>query len=380
MDNPKAIISLKNISHNIQQIRKRVNQAKILAVLKADAYGHGAVKIANFLENDAHISAYGVSRYSEALDLYNKNIKKPILLMEGVIEQEQLFSSIDKNFWLVIHSIEQLEMLNHYQGKKPANIWLKFDTGMNRLGFSLNWVDEGKNQLVMHLLMNLLDKLIKQKKINNKIVIMSHFASADEIDNPHAINQLEKFYYLSNKYFITNDSVTYEFSMANSAGIFGWPQSHFDWVRPGICMYGSSPLMSKSSNALNLKPSMFMSTKVISIKNVKAGDFIGYGATRQLESDTLVAIIACGYADCYSRLPHADAAVWLNNKKCFILGRVSMDMIAIDCSHVGNIKVGDEVELWGDYINIDEVAYCNNTLSYEIYTRITARVVKEYVS
>jgi len=122
-----------------------------------------------------------------------------------------------------------------------------------------------------------------------------------------------------------------------------------------------------------------MSTKVISLKNVKAGDFIGYGATCQLESDTLVAIIACGYADCYSRVPHRNAAVWINNKKCFILGRVSMDMIAVDCSNVGNIKIGDEVELWGNYISIDEVAFFNNTLSYEIYTRITARVVKEYV-
>jgi alanine racemase len=374
MDNPKAVINLNNIKHNIQQIKLAAPNAKILALIKADGYGHGAIKIAQCLDSDNNISAYGVSRYSEALALHQAGIAKPILLMEGVIDQDQLSKAIDLGFWLVVQNFYQLNLIAEIN--KSCTIWLKFDTGMHRLGFLISEVDE-----VINFLEN-------NNKINKNLVVISHLACADENNNLNNI-QLENFDCLIKKFktfnLKTNNKLDLQFSLANSAaifnGLFRQKDYYFDWVRPGISLYGSSPLLNKTSADLKLKPSMTMLSKVITVKNIDAGDTVGYGAAWQAKQKTLIAIVAVGYADFYPRIVQNTAVVWIKNKKCPIIGRVSMDMLAIDCStfNINEITIGEQVELWGGNITIDEVAKSCNTISYELYTRITSRVEKVYV-
>lgn len=381
MDNPKAVINLSNISHNIAQVKSTVNTCKILAVIKADAYGHGAVAVAKHLDQDKNVSAYGVSRFSEAEKLINAGISKPILLMEGVISQDQLLSSVSRGFWLVIQDYHQLMLINELKANitAPVKIWLKFDTGMHRLGLEVEFDNIKKIQ-------SILINLVSEKIVHPEIVIMSHFACADELQHNFNAFQLDKFHFLQEQFqkfsLDSKIKIEFEYSIANSAGVFGLPKSYFNWVRPGVSMYGSCPFRSISSRELNLKPSMEVYSKIITIKHIKKGACVGYGATWTAQKDGKIAIIASGYADCYPRIPSSEACVWLRGVKCRIIGRVSMDMLAIDCSSLAldaEILVGDKVELWGEHITIDEAALACNTVSYELFTRITSRVEKLYI-
>ncbi len=376
MDNPKAIIKLGNISHNIQQIKNIAPRSKLLAVIKADAYGHGAVRVAAHLNSNSNVSAFGVSRYSEAKKLFDANITKPILLMEGVIDYDQLIESVRRDFWLVIQNHEQFELLARLQDELPSdfqsvNIWLKFDTGMNRLGFAISDVEIDK-------VIKSVDNLIQSKIINPNVVIMSHFACADDIGHKLNITQLEKLNLLKEKF----KNYKFQYSMANSAGVFAWPDSHNDWIRPGITLYGSSPFTSKSSYDLKLKPVMRMLSKVIAVKKIKADETVGYNATWTAPKDSIIAIIATGYGDGYPRIVSDKSVVVIQNKRCPIVGRVSMDMLAVDCSEFASDalpKIGAETELWGEQLSIDEVARACNTISYELFTQITSRVEKIYI-
>lgn len=375
MDNPKAIISLNNISHNIQQIKAIAPTSKILAVIKADAYGHGAVNVSKHLENNPNVNAFGVSRYNEAKKIFDAGIQKPILLMEGVIDAEQLKNALINKFWLVVQNFDQLALLTELKSQAEqlpiANIWLKFDTGMHRLGFAANGSDLDK-------IVNSIDDLIASKIINPQVVIMSHFACADELEHQLNQQQINQFDLLKEKF----EKYPFEFSMANSAGIFNMPLSHNDWIRPGITIYGSWPFANKNSEQLNLKPTMQMLSKVIAIKNVQQNDTVGYNATWTADKHSIIAIVATGYGDGYPRIASKTSTVFLNNTKCPIVGRVSMDMLAVDCTSLGqeNLpKVGDVVELWGEHVSIDEVALACNTISYELFTKITSRVEKSYI-
>jgi alanine racemase len=219
-----------------------------------------------------------------------------------------------------------------------------------------------------------INDLVELGKIKSSYVIMSHLACADDSQNDATILQVAKFHDLV--------EAQTKYSLANSAGIFGWPATHYDWVRPGISMYGSSPLLHQDRDSLNLKPSMELVTEIISLRTVKQGETIGYGGTWRAPKDTTVAIIGCGYADCYPRVLYNNCYVWLNNKLCQIVGRVSMDTMAIDCSSFvkpDSIKIGDKVELWGANISIDQVARDCGTISNELYCRVTSRVEKLYV-
>ena len=376
MDNPKAVINLNNISHNIQQIKKTAPSSKLLAVIKADAYGHGAVKIANHLATNPNVAAYGVSRYSEAKKLFDTGITKPILLMEGIIDFDQLIESVKRNFWLVVQNYQQLDLLAQLKQESPkdfqeVNIWLKFDTGMNRLGFAIDDQEIAK-------ILKILDSLLQDKIISRDIVIMSHFACADDLGHQLNNTQLEKLALLKNKFKDYNC----QYSMANTAGVFAWPYSHNDWIRPGISIFGSSPFSNKTCHELNLKPAMQMLSKVIAVKKIKQHETVGYNATWIAPKDSTIAIIATGYGDGYPRIVSDKSVVVIQNKKCPIIGRVPMDMLAVDCSSFSideMPKIGAVTELWGDHLAIDDVARACNTISYELFTQITSRVEKVYV-
>lgn len=368
MDNPKANIHLDNIRHNIALIKNKANQAKILAVIKADAYGHGAVEVARSLDADQNVSALGVARYHEASQIQQAGITKPILLMEGVNDCLHLQEVEKFGWWIVIQSFHQLEVIESIPVRNPLKVWLKFNTGMNRIGFRINQTTE---------VLEKMNSLIASNKIDKHYVLMTHFAKSEEISSDFTEQQLNIFHEICTHKLIDRDNV--ELSAANSAGIWGWPDSHFDWVRPGISMYGSSPIASLDKNILGLKPSMSLIAQVISFIKVEKNEFVGYGCRWQAKRDSMIAIINCGYADCYPRAISDTSYVYLNNKKCRIVGAVSMDMLAIDCTDLyPNIKIDDKVELWGDNISIDEVANSYNTIANELYCRTTQRVERVY--
>lgn len=371
MENPSATITIDNIRHNIKIIKAKVKQAKILAVIKANAYGHGALRIAKELEKDSNITAFAVSRFPEADALNKAGINKQIILLEGVLDREQLQNCATNKNIITIESLEGLELLKQTPLDDKISIWLKFNTGMNRLGF--NYQD---SQFVIKEI----DNLIKANKVNTNYVVMTHFADADNTKSNFTDQQLKVFNEIIGINNLRN-KINVELSAANSAGIFAWPDSHFDWVRPGISLYGSSPIGGISREELGLKPALVFTTKIISLKTIKKGEFVGYNCCWQAPRDTLIGIIACGYGDGYPRLYNNNSFVWINNKRCKIIGNISMDMMAIDCSSFdsSDIHVCNIVELWGNNINIDEVAKNHQTISYDLLCKITARVERVYV-
>lgn len=397
MENPKAIINLNNLDHNIDIIYSKLAQHNksnnILAVIKANAYGHGAINIAKHLDNNKKISAYGVARISEALELTANNIKKSILLLEGINNIEQLEISIQNNYCLVIHSNYQLDLIYDYFkslsslfAKTPIKIWIKLDTGMNRLGFDNNLEDLNFDKLI---------NLIKNKVINNHIILMSHLSCADDVNNNFSLTQHNRFIELQN-IFIDKikrkingeiNNINIKSSLLNSAGIFNNllenNNKYFDWARPGLALYGASPIINKSNQELGLKPVMSIYSKIISVKNIAAGESVGYGNAYISENNIKIAIIACGYADFYLRLNknifNKNRFVYINNNYYKIIGIISMDMIAIDISDQNTvINIGDIVEILGENIFIDELALSSNTIPHEIFAKIGTRVEKGY--
>ncbi len=308
-----ARINLANLKNNLAVIRKLVNQSKIMAVVKADAYGHGMLQVCNSLTS---VDAFAVTTVNEALELRGSGIQQPIVALLGFSSTGDLIHAIEHNVQVVFHDKEQLKILKSYKNEKPLNVFFKIDTGMHRLGFS---AEEFK--VIYTELKSLLSP-------NSTIRMMTHLASADEVENQVTQQQLQLFdQLLENK--------SYEQSIANSAGILAWPNSHRDWVRPGLAMYGINPLQkSAMSSAIELLPVMSLHAPLISIKSCKKGEKVGYGGDFCCPSDMLIGIIAIGYADGYPRHLKSSPSVTINGDKAPLVGRVSMDMIAVDLTGI----------------------------------------------
>lgn len=373
MNNPTARINIGNIYHNISEIKNKVGHSKIMAVIKANAYGHGSIKLAQMMDTNDNVDAFAVARFHEALELHHNNIKKPILLLAGVLSKEQLELCAEYGIWIAIFDETQLKLISATPLSKPLAIWLKFNTGMNRLGF---------NQSEIPTILEYLKQFIISQKIQINCVIMSHLSCSDDLHNQFTQVQINNFQEIVKQITSSNINLNFMTSLASSAGIFGWPDSYGDWVRPGLSLYGASAMLEKTRSQLNLRPSMTLMAKIISVKSIRKGETVGYGATWQASTDTHIATIACGYGDGYPRQVK-NAYVSVNNTLCSIIGRISMDTIVIDCHDLiqngHDIKIGDEVELWGEHINIDDLAAKCNTISYELFTRIGSRVEKYYV-
>ena len=352
-----AIINLNAIKKNYLYAKSLSPQSKVIAVVKANAYGHGAIAVARHLEDDADL--YGVASTEEAIALRESGIgKTPILLMEGIFEESELKLIEKYNLITTICSQPQLEWLLSFDFKKPVDIFVKYDSGMGRLGFQ----DEE--------FISAVKLLEKSKKINN-MTMMTHFSNADNLESTSTSKQIKKFENIVN-------TKTHTSSLANSAATMKWGQSHMDYIRPGIMLYGSSPFPDKS-NLDKLTPAMSLSSSLISIKSFKAGHSIGYGDRYVCEQDMDIGVVAIGYGDGYPRSAEDGTPVFINGVKTSIAGKVSMDMITIDLTNVPEPKIGDRVELFGDNISVDEVAEHCKTISYEIFTQITQRVYKTYV-
>lgn len=351
----KAVINLVACQHNLSIAKQAAPDSKCIAIIKANAYGHGMIQIAKAL-TDA--DAFGVARIDEAILLREAGITTPILLLEGFSSQEELDLVGEYDFEAVIHNKEQLQLLEQTDCS-PITVALKVDSGMHRLGFDLSEVD------------NAIQRLEQCLQVKKPFILMTHLASADDKQDDKTVKQIDAFYKS------IESSSENETSIANSAGILGWPQSHSSYNRPGIMLYGVSPFINSTADVHNLKPVMTLSSKLISIKEVKEGGAIGYGGTYVCEKDMKVGIVAIGYGDGYPRHAKTGTPVLVNGQRCSLLGRVSMDMICVDLSELsedGNAKVNDEVILWGKGLPIEEVATCSETIGYELLCGVTKRV------
>lgn len=355
--NPIAKIDLQALQHNAKQARQYAPQQKLLAVIKSDAYGHCVIETAKALVS--HVDGFAVARTDEGIALRENDIKNDILVMGGFESEAEFVAIANNNLAVVIHDPVQLTLMKGYQGDALIKVWLKLETGMHRLGIMANDIESVWLQLKQH------------KNIHQDMVIMSHFAKSEELNDPMTQQQIEKFEKLVQPYET-------EQSLANSAAIISWPQSHKDWLRAGALLYGLSPFPDRTAESLGLKPVMTLTTHLKTIRHIKQGASVGYGATWTAAKNMKVGVIAVGYGDGYPRMIGKDAYVLLRGKPAPILGRVSMDMCTIDLSQHPAAKVGDEVVLWGNGLPVEIVAKSVNTDPRELVTGLTSRVVRQF--
>lgn len=352
----RVVIDLAALKHNAQVARNAAPHSKLLAVIKADAYGHGLLQAAAALDD---ANGFAVARLDEAIALREAGVKKRILVLSGFLFENDvaIFSKHDLD--TVVHSDYQLELLSSGAVSTPLSIWLKINTGMNRLGVEAS--DVGR----IH------DELALSGKVRLPIKLMTHFASADDMGSLQTEQQLTVF----------DDCVgglAGEHSIANSAGLLGWQYAQRDWVRPGIMLYGGSPFFDKTADELNLKPVMTLESTVTSLRVVEKGACVGYGATWRAERTSLIATVGIGYGDGYPRHASEGTTVVVAGQKAPLVGRVSMDTITVDVSQCRDVTVGNQVILWGRGLPIDDVADSSETISYELMCGITNRVLRVY--
>ncbi|MFP3028854.1 MAG: alanine racemase [Arsenophonus sp.] len=354
-----AVIHRCALRHNLQRVREIAPHSRIIAVVKANAYGHGLLETAHTVTD--LVDGFGVARISEAIALRKNDITNPILLLEGFFDLVELHGITRHAIDVVVQSIEQLETLEQIKLEKPIKVWMKLDTGMHRLGFR---PEEAEISYT---------RLIACQNIQKPINIISHFSHADELSLPvDTEQQLACF-----NAFIKNKPG--KKSIAASAGILLWQTSHFDCVRPGIMMYGASGQGAKQGKDFGLLPVMTLKSNLIAIRQHKAGEPVGYGGVWISEKDTNLGVVAIGYGDGYPGNAPSRTPVLINGRKVPIVGRVSMDMISVDLGIKTNDKVGDEAIIWGDLLPVEEVATYTGISDYELLTKLTSRVAMEYL-
>jgi alanine racemase len=349
----RATISLSALKHNLQRARDIAAGSKVIAVVKANGYGHGMNRVAKALNS---ADGFGVASFEEALQLRDAGIKKPIVLLEGFFEASELTRIQMHKFDTVVHHVSQIEILEEHARHvgQSINVWLKVDTGMHRIGFPIDKVDEVWQQL-------------NANQIVGDICLMTHLANADDKKDKTTSVQIQQCNKISKQLDIPS-------TIANSAGILAWPESHKDIVRPGIMLYGVSPFIKGRGSDENLKPVMSLVTKLIATNNFKKGDKIGYGGEWKCPEDMRIGVAAIGYGDGYPRHAKSLTPVLVNGKRASLLGRVSMDMICVDLREDPKAKVGDPVVLWGEGLPVEEVAECASTIAYELLCGVAQRV------
>lgn len=348
----KAVIDLDALRHNFQTIQSIASNSKVIAVVKADAYGHGLVHIAKALP-DAEM--FAVATPAEAYSLRRAGVKQPILLLEGFFEAKELPKIVKNDLELVVHHSAQLDALAKLNTEQTINVWLKIDSGMNRLGFKLHELPEVEKALA------------SIDCINKSVKLMSHFATADDPDDSFTEQQIRTF-------LDTTKHLVWDKSMANSAGILDSKGAHFDWVRPGLILYGCSPMLDTTGADYNLKPVMSFESQIMSIKDLKKGESTGYGRHWFAEKDTVIALVAVGYGDGYPRHAKNGTPVWINGRTVPLVGRVSMDMLAVEIGPDYADKIGDRAVLWGKELPAEIVAAHADTIPYTLSCGVTGRV------
>lgn len=352
-----ARIDTDAIRYNYRLACERAGRARAMAVIKADGYGHGIVRVAQALADEA--PRYAVASLEEALAIRDAGLSQPVVLLQGPHQRDDMARCADNGFQPVLHSDYQLNWLRD-AAAVPA-FWLKVNTGMNRLGFS----PEGLAARV-----DALNALSATQSALQGFV--THFACADDPVSDVTAEQTLRF---SQAVAAWPDL---EKSVGNSAAHFREGQDLFDWSRPGIMLYGGSPMIGQTGPELGLKAAMTLEAPLIATRRLKAGDRVGYGATWVAEQDTLMGMVAIGYGDGYPRHAGTGTPAAVRGKRIQLIGRVSMDMLAVDLSAAADAQAGDSVELWGAQVSVDEVAAHAGTIGYELLTGVTARVPRLY--
>ena len=343
------------LKHNFQVARRLAPKARAMAVIKANAYGHGLVTAARALES---ADALAVARLSEALLLREAGIKTPIVLLEGVFDREELDAAAAGGFELIVHTAEQIELLRGAPSTARFKVWLKQDSGMNRLGFKGD---------AFHAAYAALSAL---PVLHGTVNLCTHLSSADLPDLPTTAEQLMVF-------AAATRSLAGERSLASSAALIGFPESHGDWIRPGLMLYGVSPFRGTTGADHGLRPVMTLRSRVIALKDLVEGEQVGYGGDWTATRATRLAIASVGYGDGYPRSAASGTPVLVNGERAALAGRVSMDMLAIDVTDLTHaVRIGDPVILWGDGLPVEEIALWAETVPYTLVCGISQRVTQ----
>lgn len=347
----RALLNAEALRHNLEIVRRHAPRARIMAVVKANGYGHGLGWVARTLSG---ADAFAVASADEALQLRQSGITKPITLLEGLFDGAEAALLRRHALTPIIHQELQLAMLEANPDATPEQLWIKLDTGMHRVGFSS---EEFSGVLARA------QRLAGVRKVG----VLTHFANADDTTDSLTADQITRFQRAL-------DGATLETSLANSAGIVAWPESHGDWVRPGIMLYGASPLAGRSAEEFGLQPVMTLQTALIAVQQRRQGDTIGYSGDYRCPEDMPVGVAAIGYGDGYPRHAAPGTPVLVNGQRVSLIGRVSMDMITLDLRAQPNARVGDPVTLWGDGLAVDAVAQSAGTISYELLCHVAERI------
>jgi alanine racemase len=356
VQSPCVTVDAAALRNNLAVVRRFAPAARVIAAVKANAYGHGLVHAARAL---ADADAFGVARIEEALALRAASIAHPIVVLEGAFFASQLDVAAANDLQLVVHSFEQIAMLEQRGATHRFAVWLKVDTGMNRLGFRTEELEAAHSRL-------------RACAAVGTMRLLTHLASAENAGGLETKLQLDRFRALSGP-------LRLERSIANSAGIIAWPDAHAEWVRPGLMLYGASPFAERSAADLGLVPAMTFTTRSIAVRNVAAGEPIGYNGVWRAKRRSRIAVAAVGYGDGYPRCMHAGAPALIKGREVPIVGRVSMDMTMLDATDMPDAAVGDEVTLWGKGLPAENVAPFADTIAYELFCRIAERVQRREV-
>lgn len=344
----QAHINLSALENNLRMAR-RTTSARLMSIIKADGYGHGMLRVADALSES---DGFGLLGIQDAMRLREAGFRQPILMLEGFFCAEDLVLICEYNLTCVIHSDWQIALLDAHPKNRGLDIWLKINSGMNRLGFAPEQAARVMEQLRRH-------------RAVREIALMTHFANADE---PRGVAApLALFNDIAASYRVPR-------SLANSAALLRYPETHGDWARPGLMLYGASPFTDAGAQQFGLEPVMTLSSRIIAVQELRAGDEVGYGALFRAEHAMRVGIVACGYADGYPRHAASGTPILVDGQRAQTLGRVSMDMLHVDLSNLPQAGVGSSVILWGNGMPIEEVAQASETASYELMCALTDRV------
>ena len=353
----RALIDAGALRHNLELVRKLAPNSRVMAVVKSNAYGHGMAAVSRAIANQ--VDALAVATLDEGVECRAANPSLPVVVLSGLQQPASL--DICRRYQLepVVYTLPQIQWLEQYDGK-PLTLWLKIDTGMNRLGIAPDEVADAVTRL-------------RQCRCVSNLRLMSHLANADQPDNPDnpdnraTQKQLRKFKQYTDQYPL-------ERSLANSAGVMNWQQTHLHWVRPGIMLYGGSPLLGQHGKQLGLRPVMQLEARLLCVKEIAAGQPLGYGGTFVSPVPMRIGVVGFGYGDGYPRTLSAAAEVLVGDVRVPVIGRVAMDMITVDLSGCPNVVAGDSVVMWGGGLSVDQVASWAGTIADELLCKVGARV------
>jgi alanine racemase len=344
-----ATVHADALRHNLGVVRRSAPRSKVLAVLKANGYGHGLARVARALPD---AEGFGLLEVESALELRRAGYRQHVLLLEGFFEAAELPLLAQHGIATVLHSREQVEMLERLPAGAGIDVYVKLNTGMNRLGFAPGEFAALRSRLARHPGVR-------------SLAVMTHFANADDARGVGwQLQALET----------AAAGADLARSYANSAAILRHPETHADWVRPGIMLYGCSPFADRTGAEDGLRPAMTLESRLIAIQQLRRGDTVGYGGLFRAESDTRVGVVACGYADGYPRHAPTGTPVMVEGRMTRTLGRVSMDMLCADLSGIPAARVGSRVVLWGGEVPVERVAAAAGTVGYQLLCALAPRV------